>query len=152
MGIAFVVFIAACSSRAPKRAPELGNCMPSSDVTCSPPSAGGGGVGETNNSEASTPTGDDGGRTDATTCGGAESAVSPNDPACQACVDANCCPQAKACIGDCQALVMCTPLCGPGDQGCIAGCVSFSMTGLTAYQNLAACLLTPCPQCPVLRK
>jgi hypothetical protein len=154
MGIGFVAWLAACSSHDPKRPPELGNCTPSADVTCSPPVTGGGGVGQTSiPPDSSAPSNSDAMSSDAATCGVAVPLLMPTNVYCAPCIETSCCDSAQACSQSmsCQMTMQCTLACGQGDQFCVTGCEN--TPDPTAYTDFANCLSRFCsPQCPSLRQ
>jgi len=65
-----------------------------------------------------------------------------DEPACQSCLETQCCAQLLACDTgtDCANLIDCANNCDPDDQTCIDGCLTQYQAGQPAYAALFNCL------------
>jgi hypothetical protein len=134
----------ACSASSSQPA-VLGDCIGKPDAACSTPvGGGGGGSGGGGGGDSGSTTEDSGEIVDAASCGTAGSLLNATNSQCQPCIETSCCLAATSCTGPCLSLVTCPAL-------AIASCEATYAQGVSAYNDLAACIATSCTtQCPVL--
>jgi hypothetical protein len=131
----------ACSSST-SGAPVLDGCTALHDASCAVSSSGGGGGGGGGDSGQTVE--DAGDQGDAGSCGSVGGQLNASNPECLTCLSTFCCMAAAACTGQCLSLVTCP-------AGAIASCESSYPEGVSAYNDLSACLMMSCPtQCPAL--
>jgi hypothetical protein len=147
--------VVSCSSNS-AYPPELGNCVPTGDASCTTPDPGGGG--------GSSPGGGDSGTGDTgitvSGCGTAQNLLASQNTSCIPCVEGEaeaggdgCCGADQACsaISACTNLLSCMLGCAATDVTCQDSCENTYPTGVNAYNGFAACLSQNCsPQCPTL--
>ena len=147
--VASVALGAACSSSS-SQPPELGDCHPTGDASCSGGTVGGGGGPGSGDGAV-----DSGGAEGGSSCAAAEAALSAQSPNCGPCVESSCCGSGAACedlpgTTGCLTLVQCMIGCS-GDGACQEQCsLAASGAASTAYQDYSSCLAGQCPACPTL--
>jgi hypothetical protein len=154
-GLALAMWLIACTSKAPKRPAELGDCVAAGDASCASRPGGGGGS-TVGNPDSGTPGRDASGSSGSLGCGTADSLVSTTNVTCKPCITANCCDADLACGSACQSLLLCiqgTQPCPPGDTVCVGHCENMWPEGFQAYRDLVACISMHCvPGCPALQQ
>ncbi len=120
--------LVACSSE--YRPPELGDCTPMGDASCSTSSIGSGSIG--------------GGSDDASAVCNAGPAASQ----CDVCANAKCCMPLTACAGStqCNNLLSCVMGCG-GAAACVDGCNHNYSGSVTTLDAIDSCLMQKCVVC-----
>jgi hypothetical protein len=100
---------------------------------------------------------DAGGIVDAPSCGVAATYILTANPECMPCLQGPCCMADQVCSINpssstgCIALLVCMESCGTGQTSCLGGCENVATTGITPYNDLAACISMNCsPECPAL--
>lgn len=135
-----LVLDGACASSSGGNPAVLGECVSMRDASCSANSSGGGGAGSSGgSSDSGTGTGDAAEQG----CGTAGAALNAANNQCPTCISTYCCLAAAACTGQCLQLLSCS-------SG-INACETTYPQGISAYNDLSACLTLNCPtQCPTL--
>jgi hypothetical protein len=154
----WVLLLAACSDHLvlPPADPD---CNGKPDAACTlPPVAGAATTAPPRQptEDSSVATGEEAGGA----CGTADSLLTGAAPSCAPCIEtgaasstgSDCCAADLACSNDvdCLAILRCAALCGSGNAGCIANCVSTTPAGTQDYDDFVLCLQLNCTQCPSL--
>ncbi len=151
--LAGALALLACSSSSPNP-PQLPGCVPTKDVSCGGPVAGGGTTPPSDGGAVAIDSGTEVG--EGGTCAGATQIfpTATSAASCATCVAANCCSSATSCPNDpsCVSLALCvTSQCLPNDQSCLPTCEAGAMTGtITEYIDFQQCVGQSCPGCPAL--
>jgi hypothetical protein len=142
----------ACSSSSTPNPPMIGSCTEKNGVPCTSGAVGGGPAPEADGGSAEDATSTALG--DASSCTGATQIFGTAPAACITCIATSCCLNPTSCPNDtsCAPVALCVLNCLPTDPSCVQGCeAQASQATITAFNDLASCSASTCPNCPTLQ-